>query len=105
MIKELLLKLFFWYYRREYYRPLNEIEVEKLLIKIATTPGLESLPRYLGQCADTARNQYLYSNDEIFKGVILAFTTLRQQIIKFTPKKEKVLTDEEKVVIMKKRGY
>ena len=104
-MKKLLLFLMFYFYREEFYRPLSKIEVEGLLIKLATTPGLENFPRYLGQLSDSARNQYLYSKDDIFKGSILAFTTLREQIIKNKPKKKKELTQEEEVGIMRKRGY
>jgi len=104
-MKRLLLKLLFWTYRKDYHKPLTKIEVEALMIKLATTPGLEGLPVYLEQCANNARNQFLYSKDDIFKGTILAFSTLREQIIKSTPKKKTVLTDDEKNVIMKKRNY
>lgn len=104
-MKKLLLFLMFYFYRDEYNRPLSKIEVESLLIKLATTSGLENFPRYLGQLADSARNQYLYSKDDIFKGSILAFTTLREQILKSKPKDKKELTPEEEVGIMRKRGY
>lgn len=104
-MKKLLLYLIFWVYRKDYSRPISKIDEDIILTKLATTPGLEQFPMLLKQYADTARNQYMYSKDDIFKGVVLAFITLRQQIIKLTPKKEKVLTDEEKVAIMKKRGY
>ena len=56
-MKKFLLYLMFYFYRNEHYRPLSKIEVEGLLIKLATTPGLEALPRYLGQLSDSARNQ------------------------------------------------
>lgn len=104
-MKKLLLDLMFYFYRDEYYKPLSKVEVEGLLIKLATTSGLEDLPRYLGQLADSARNQYLYSKDDIFKGSILAFTTLREQIVQKQKPIKKKLTQEEEVGIMRKRGY
>ena len=104
-MKKFLLYLMFYFYRNEHYRPLSKSEVEGLLIKLATTPGLEALPRYLGQLSDSARNQYLYSKDDIFKGSILAFTTLREQILKKKTTAKKKLTPEEELGIMKKRNY
>lgn len=104
-MKKLLLNLMFFFYRAEYYKPLSKIEVDVLLTKVATTPGLEDFPRYLGQLADSARNQYLYSKDDIFKGSILAFTTLREQIIKKQIVVKKKLTQEEEIGIMRKRNY
>ena len=104
-MKRLLLKLMFYFYRKEYHKPLSEIDVDLILTKIATTKGLEDFPRYLSQCSENAKNQYLYSNDEIFKGTILAFVSLRDQILKKRPKRERDLTQDQKNDIMKKRGY
>lgn len=105
MIKKLLLKWLFFTYRKDYYLPVSEIEVNLLMKKLANDPDLRRIPAYLNQCADTARNQYLYSNDEIFKGTVLAFISLREQIIKKKVVKKKELTQDEKNAIMKKRGY
>jgi hypothetical protein len=104
-MKNLLLKFLFFLYRKDYYKPLSKIEIDNLLIRLATTKGLENLPAYLEQCSTNARNQFLYSQDEIFKGVILGFTTLREQIIQNVPKAKKKLTQEEEIGIMRKRGY
>jgi hypothetical protein len=104
-MKKLLLKILFFLYRKEYYAPLSKLEIDKLLTKLATTPGLENLPAYLDQCSTTARNKFLYSQDEIYKGIIFAFISLRDQIASKAPKKVSKLTQEEEVTIMKKRGY
>jgi hypothetical protein len=104
-MKKLLLKLFFFLYRKDYYKPLTKPEVDGLLLKLANTQGLENLPAYLEQCSANARNQFLYTQDEIFKGSILAFTTLREQIVKSKTSMKKKLTQEEEIGIMKKRGY
>jgi len=104
-MKKLLLRILFFLYRKEYYKPLSKSEIDKLLFTLATTSGLENLPAYLDQCSTTARNKFLYSQEEMYKGVIFAFISLKEQILSKTPKKKTTLTDEEKVVIMKKRGY
>ena len=90
-MKKLLLKFFFFLYRSDYYKPLSKDEVEGLLLNLANKKEMSRLPDYLKQCADNAKNQYLYSNDEIFKGVVLAFTTLREQIVEAKVKPEKKL--------------
>ena len=105
MITKLLLKLLFFLLRKEYYKPLNEVEIDVILSKIATTQGLEKFPDYLSQCSNSARNQFLYNQDKSLLGVIFAMVSLRNQIVEKIPKQKKKLTDEEKNVIMKKRGY
>lgn len=102
---KLLLKLLFFLLRKEYYKPLNEKDVDVLLTKLATTQGLEKFPDYLSQCSNSARNQFLYNQDKTLLGVIYAMISLRNQIMEKIPKQKKNLTDEEKNVIMKKRGY
>jgi hypothetical protein len=104
-MKKLLLKLLFFLYRKEYNKPLNASEVDSILTKVANNKGLEDFPRYLAQCADSARNRYLYSKDEILKGTIFAMVSLKEQILDKRVKRERDLTREEKNVIMKKRGY
>ena len=76
MLKKLFLKILNYYYRADYNIPLNEREVDTLLTKIANDSGLKDFPRYLAQCADSARNRYLYSKDEKHKVKILADATL-----------------------------
>jgi len=106
-MKKFLLKLVFKYYFRDTYNePLNEVQQDFLFTKLANSPGMELLPLFLDQCATNARNKYLYTNDPVFKGSIMAYTYLKDQISKkkvSAPKKD--LTPEEKVGIMKGRGY
>jgi hypothetical protein len=104
-MKSLIIKILFFLLRKEYYRPLSKQEVDTLLTKLALTDGLERLPAYLQQCSDTAKNQYLYNQDEMLKGTIFAFISLREQILQKIPKTKKKLTPEEEIGIMKKRGY
>lgn len=105
MIKRLLFKTLFFLLRKDYHQPLSKEVTDSLLTKLATTQGLEKFPEYLSQCANTAKNQYLYSKDETLKGTIFAMISLRDQIIEKVPKKKKDLTQKEKNVIMSGRGY
>lgn len=76
-----------------YFKPLGPKEVDSLLTSIAKEDGFERFPDYLEQCATQYRNQYLYSGNTMFKGSVLAFTQLREQILeKRKPKKKKSLT-------------
>lgn len=52
-----------------------------MLFNLANEEGFERLPDFLQQCADQFRNQYLYTKDERFRGTVLAYTTLREQIL------------------------
>jgi hypothetical protein len=107
MIKNFLINLVFRYYFKDTYnKPLSENEQDYLLTKLANSSGMELLPIFLDQCATNARNKYLYTNDPIFKGSIMAYTFLKDQLNKrkaATPKKD--LTETEKVGIMRGRGY
>lgn len=78
---------------REHYSALSKESSDKLLMRLAKEEGFERLPDYLQQCADTYRNQYLYSGNEMFKGSVLAFVSLREQILT-KRNQEKKLTDK-----------
>lgn len=103
--KKILLNIFFYLYRNEYYIPVSKEEVDKMLVLLKTTKGLEKLPAYLAQCSNNARNKYMYTNDDLFKGVVLAFTTLREEIESDKKKPKKKLTPEQEVSILRARGY
>ena len=104
-MKKLLLKILFFLYRKEYEKPLSQHEIDMLLGKLANTQGLENLPVYLEQCSRNAQTRYLYTKDEILKGTILAFVSLKNQIENHKAKGDKQLTTEEEVSIMRGRGY
>jgi hypothetical protein len=74
------------------YRPLSEKEIDNLLTNIVKEEGLERFPDFLEQCADTYRNQFLYTKDERFRGAVLAFVVLRERLIE----KKKNLTKPPK---------
>lgn len=93
-MKTMIFKILIRLLGRPAYHPLSQNEVNSLLTRLAKEEGFERLPDYLQQCADTYRNQYLYSDNVMFKGSVLAFTQLREQILeKRKPKKKKSLTD------------
>ena len=106
MKKYILNLIFRYYFHDSYNKPLSEKQQDNLLTKLSNTSGIEALTLYLEQCSTNARNRYLYTNDPVFKGAIMAYTFLKDELKKRKvagPKKE--LTQEEKVGIMRGRGY
>ncbi len=100
-MKSFIIKLLLRLLGNPYYTPVGEKEVSSLLTMLAKEEGLERLPAFLEQCATQYRNQYLYSGNEMFKGGVLAFTTLREQILekRKTKKKKSLTQDSENVKI------
>lgn len=95
-----------WIYRKDYAKPLSKPKQDYLIGQLANGSGLEDFPTYLEQCITNARNKYLYTNDPIFKGSIMAYTFLKEEIKnKKVKSAKKELTQEEKIGIMKSRGY
>lgn len=80
-MRKLIFKILIRLLGRPYYKPLSPKEVSSLLTKLAKEEGLERLPDFLQQCADNYRNRYLYTDEVMFKGTVLAFTQLREQIL------------------------
>lgn len=66
---------------RMHYRPLSKKEMDTLLHNLANEEGLGRLPAFLEQCADTYRNQFLYTKDERFRGAVLALVALRERVM------------------------
>ena len=109
-MRTIIIKILLRLLGREYYKPLSPGEVDRLLFQLANEEGLEKLPDFLQACADQFRNQFLYTKDDRFRGVVLAFVTLKERIAqkKTTVKdkeKRKILTKEEKDVKIKKQSY
>lgn len=91
---------------KPYYKPLDEIQTEALLLKLARNKDLEELPAFLNQCSVTMKNQFLFTKDDSFKGAVLAFVALRERIEEHKlPKEKRKLTQDEENVIMKSRMY
>lgn len=98
-MRTILIKILLRLLGRPYYKPLSPGEVDSLLTRLATEEGLEKLPDFLQQCADQYRNQFLYSKDERFRGTVLAFVALREQILDHRPgyrEKQQKLTKPKK---------
>ena len=98
-MRTILIKILLRLLGRNSYTPLSSEAVEGLLTRLATEEGFERFPDYLQQCADTARNQFLYTKDERFRGTVLAFVSLREQILDKRPgyrEKQKNLTKPKK---------
>jgi len=85
MIRGLIIKILLRMLGQMYHKPLSSDEVDSLLTRIATEEGFERLPDFLEQCASTYRNQFLYTKDERFRGTVLAFVSLREQILEKRP--------------------
>jgi hypothetical protein len=84
-MRTLIIKILLRLLGRPYYKPLSPGEVDSLLTRLATEEGFEKLPDFLQQCADQYRNQFLYSKDERFRGTVLAFVSLREQLLNHRP--------------------
>jgi len=96
-MKKIIIKILLRLLGSPYYKPLSKESVDSLLTRLATEEGFERLPAFLEQCANQYRNQYLYSGNEMFKGTVLAFSSLREQILsKRNSLKKKSLTDSLK---------
>lgn len=105
-MKKIIIKILLRLLGNPYYHPLSKEAVDALLTTLSKEEGLERLPAFLEQCATQYRNQYLYSGNEIFKGAVLAFTSLRQQILeKRNPKKKKDLTEKQEGGKIKTASY
>jgi len=99
-MKSLLITFVLRLIGREEYSKLSKNAVKNLMSSIANEEGFERLPDFLQQCADTYRNQYLYTGDERFKGSVLAFVELRNLIVK--SKKKTVKKDKDGNILTKK---
>jgi len=100
-MKEIITKILLRLLGRSYYKPLSGDESASLLKRLATEEGLERLPDFLEQCADTYRNQYLYTKDERFRGAVLGLAALRERIRDAKPKKPNLTKSTESVKIKK----
>jgi hypothetical protein len=76
-----------------YYTRLKKDEIEDLLDMIANDEKLKQFPDYLDQLADAYKNQFLYTQDSHYKGMIAAYVTLREAIVE---KKEATIRRKKK---------
>lgn len=99
MFRKIIVNILLRIYSRTQYTVLSKEAETNLLKNLAKEDGFERLPDYLEQCADSYRNHYVYSGNELLKGSILAMVQLRDKINEYKKEtKKKNLTDEEKSV-------
>jgi hypothetical protein len=81
------------------YTKLSEKEIGVLFSHMAKDPELKRLPEFFEQCADAYKNQYLYTQDPQYKGMVLAFVLLRDRFIEHKPStKAKEAARQQKLV-------
>lgn len=99
MLRKIIINILLRLYGRTQYTVLSKESEDNLLKNLAVEEGFERLPDYLEQCADSYRNHYVYSGNEMLKGSILAMVQLREKIIEYKKKQpKKDLTEQEKSV-------
>src|SRR3990167_6225532 len=105
-MRKILFKILMRFLEQPSYHILSREEVSSLLTRLAKDEDYDRFPDFLQQCADQFKNQYLYSGQEMFKGSVLAFTQLREQLLeKRKPQKKKSLTSEDEGGIIKPPIY
>lgn len=108
MFRTIIIKILLRMLGRPPYKQLSKKATNNLMFNIANEEGFERFPDFLQQCADTYRNQFLYTKDERFRGAVLAFTSLREIILaKKTTKqlpKEKIGKNRKKPILTKKEN-
>jgi hypothetical protein len=98
-MRKLLVKILLRLIYRKPYGKVGKDEMNTMIGIIAHEEDLKRFPDLLQQYSDMARNQYLYTTDPIFKGTVLAYNALRDQILeKRKPIKKKNLTEDGKSV-------
>jgi len=97
-MRKLIIKILLRIIYRYPYGKVSKKEMDTIISNIALDENLQRFPDLLSQYADTARNQFLYTQDSIFKGTVLAFNALRDQIMEKRKPVKKKLTEGEKNV-------
>jgi hypothetical protein len=67
------------------YKKMSEKEIGRLFSVMAKSQDLKKLPDFFEQCADAYKNQFLYTQDPQYKGMVLAFILLRERFIEHKP--------------------
>jgi hypothetical protein len=62
-------------------KKLSSKKSTELFEYIAEDQSLQDFPDFLLQCADEAKNNYMYSENRIYKGKAAAFLLLREKIL------------------------
>lgn len=96
-MRRFIIKILLRLLSRQSYEVLSEQAIQNMMINLKNTEGLERFPDFLQQCADTYRNQYLYTGEVMFKGAVLALLQVREQLLSCEKKKKKLTEDEKHV--------
>lgn len=103
-MKKLIFKWLLKWLDHPIYNRLKKDQVLDLLDHIANDPASREFTDYLDQLADGYKNQFLYTQDPHYKGMIAAYTVLRETIIERRDDKiKKRKKDAQKLVGNKKR--
>ena len=85
---------------------MKEPQIDSLFDYLARTKETKVLGDFFRQLANAYKNKYLYTNDEMLKGSILALTQLAEKFEEHRPKnkmkeelrKNKIVGDKNRIV-------
>jgi hypothetical protein len=99
-MRKFILRLLIKYLDNPMYTRLKKDKVLDLLDHIANDPASQDFTDYLDQLADGYKNQFLYTQDPHYKGMIAGYTVLRETI---TERRDaKIAQDNKKAKALKK---
>lgn len=64
-------------------KKISEKRMERMFKIMARKKDFYLLIPFLNQCAEEYRDKYIYTEDRMFKGMVLAFTLFRDRIKEF----------------------
>jgi hypothetical protein len=80
-MKKIIIKFLIRLLNHQNYVKLSKEQVNDIIVELAENDKLNKFPEYLDQLADAYKNQFLYSQDVHYKGMIAAYITLRETIV------------------------
>lgn len=78
---------------------MKEKEIEKLFDYLASTEESKGLGNFFRQCANAYKNKYLYTNDVLLKGSVLALTQLAEKFEEHRPKNKMIEEARQKKIV------
>lgn len=93
-MKKIILRLLIRWLNQPLYTRLKKDKIIDLLDHIANDPASKEFTDYLDQLADGYKNQFLYTQDPHYKGMIAAYTILRETIVE--RRDEKIKNERKK---------
>ena len=64
---------------------MKETEVKRILNHLAEDAEVDNILLFLNNCADGYKNQFLYTSDPFYKGMVTAFVVLKDNITQAKP--------------------